>query len=939
MKHHHYNIFSTTMEVLLVRSAFRPKDNNSNIIPKKENNALPTMVNNSHMNSRTRMAPILVVMIAVFNLLLILEMPVVESFVMPRTTKDLRWQPCAAEQQVDTMSTEMLEAKELLESGQAFTVDDKIGSGSYGTVHLLEASQFQSEPTVFVGKRPWRYEDLLLRKDKQKEGDGLATEEKGSKQSKEMKERAQRCLYYWKVEQHCFDKLPTHPQLPPFLGTTKITKVDTTDGDKGKENEKNEWMVFGFVGEIQEETPLPAPTLQDLMRMDVKKSAPAKHELQHITDALGTTSYEETLDTILPSLLTVLDHVHKHKIVHRDVKPANLLIHDSNVLLMDFGSAADLEQTGSGWNKQRVGLENGNRVAVSPVYAAPEIFIDIHEAPTSFDIFSSGLIFCQLMFGYLEERVDAGFRQQLVEDADCDLNVWLNNQLASKLRPVGLDQAIDYLRERPGLWDLLADLLAKEPEKRPSAREVMARWRNIKSRQEEENDEADDGGIDHSFFGMVIEALETCEIPSISRPLHFVATFSRSKSLGLILSEKDNEDDEEEDEDETMEFVSLWKEATKDASPGEVFVKGFIPDGQADELGIFEIGDRLSGIGELPFIYGGFERAVEMLQDQPKGTKNVRLHFDRMSVRSNEAISMKPTDQVAIQIDDRGAWSSKGRRQAQEDTFVLHEIHDAKDRSILMAGVMDGHGGKTASRIVSEDLPGLFSEELVIRDRSRLVCNALEDSWNEICEVYKQQCMKEGECIAEYDPREGILQADTGSNDLTAGTTCSLLVLDETSSELTLLNCGDSRSLVVSEKGKVTFATLDHTPQSEESRLAEGIRNGLDYSLPKCRLSRWSLKVGDYEYAVGRSLEGLFATSKGIVSDPDVSTLTVQAGEILISATDGLWNVMDSNEVANDLFKMRTKNNLSAHDAARTLCSMAVRKGSSDNVSAVVVYL
>jgi serine/threonine protein phosphatase PrpC/serine/threonine protein kinase len=937
MKHHYYDIiFSTTMGVLLVRSAFRPKDNNSNIISKKENKVLTTMVNNSHLNSRTRMALILVVMIAVFNLLLILEMPVVASFVMPRTMKDVRWQPCAAEQQVDNISTEMLEAKELLESGQAFTVDDKIGSGSYGTVHLLEASQIQSKPTIFVGKRPWRYEDLLRRKDKQEDGDGLATEEKGSKQSKEMKERAERCLYYWKVEQHCFDKLPTHPQLPPFLGTTKITKVDTIDGDKGKENDKNEWMVFGFVGEIREETPLAAPTLQDLMRMDVKKSAPAKHELQHITDALGTTSYEETLDTILPSLLTVLDHVHKHKIVHRDVKPANLLIHDSNMLLMDFGSAADLELSGSGWNKQRVGLENGNRVAVSPVYAAPEIFIDIHEAPTSFDIFSSGLIFCQLMFGYLEERVDAGFRQQLVEDADCDLNVWLNNQLASKLRPVGLDQALDYLRERLGLWNLLADLLAKEPEKRPSARTAMARWQNIKSKREEEN-EADDDGIDHSFFGMVIEALETCEIPSISRPLHFVATFARSKSMGLILSEKDNEDNEEEDE--TIEFLSLWKEATKDASPGEVFVKGIVPDGQADELGIFEIGDRLSGIGELPFIYGGFERAVEMLQDQPRGTKNVRLHFDRLSVRSNEAISMKPTDQVEIQIADRGAWSSKGRRQAQEDTFVLHEIHDAKDRSILMAGVMDGHGGKTASRMVSEDLPDLFSEELVIKDRSRLVCNALEDSWNAICEVYKQQCMKEGECIAEYDPREGILQADTGSEDLTAGTTCSLMALDETSSELTLLNCGDSRSLVVSEKGKVNFATLDHTPQSEESRLAEGIRNGLDYSLPKCRLSRWSLKVGDYEYAVGRSLEGLFATSKGIVSDPDVSTLTVQAGEILISATDGLWNVMDSNEVANELFKMRTRNNMSAHDAARMLCSMAVRKGSSDNVSAVVVYL
>ena len=855
-------------------------------------------------------------MIAAFGLLPLLTLPVA-SFVVPTIESTVRFDLCAAEQQIDDLSTE----KEIFESGQTLVVDQNIGSGSYGTVHLLGSQESQAQPTVFVGKRPWNYEELLERKENQQdEEQGSFTKEKRSIQSKEMKERADRCLYYWKVEEHSFDKLPPHPQLPTFLGTKKI--------------DENEWIAFGFVGEIKKGTPFPAPTLQDLMRMDVDESGPAKHELRHIGDVLGTKSYEETLDTIFPSLLTVLNHVHKHNIVHRDVKPANLLIHDSNVLLMDFGSAADLDPIGSGWNKRRVGLENGNRVAVSPVYAAPEIFIDVHEAPTAFDMFSAGLIFCQLLFGYLEERVDAGFRQQLVEDADCDLNIWLNNELASKLRPVGLDQALDYLQARPGLWELLTDVLEKDPTKRPSARKALARWKEIQLKQESDDDA---WNADHSFFGMVVEALETCEIPSISRPLHFVATFSRSQSLGLVLSEKD---EEENDEDfESDEHASLWKEATKDALPGEVFVKGVVPDGQADELGIFEIGDRLSGIGELPLLGGGFEKAVAMLQDQPKATRNVRLHFDRMSVRSNEAISMQPTDQVEIQIADRGAWSLKGRRKAQEDTFIIHEIHDAKDRSVLVSGVMDGHGGKAASKMVSDDLPGLFSEKLVVKDRSRSVSDALEDSWNEICEIYQKQCMEEGECIAEYDAREGILQADTGSEDLTAGTTCSMLALDETSSELTLLNCGDSRSLVISGNGKVKFATMDHTPQSEESRLAEGIRNGLDYSLPKCRLSRWSLKVGDYEYAVGRSLEGLFATSKGIVYDPDVSTLSVQAGEILVSATDGLWNVMDSVEVAIDLFKMRTVHNMSAQDAATTLCTMALRKGSSDNVSAVVVYL
>ena len=913
-------------------------------------------------------------MVAIFALgwLLLTQFPTAESFTLPKTTYPppptdtishlqrrrqtlrIRTELFAVEQK-DHISTESVSNKEAKESFVAakddLSIGKNIGSGSYGTVHLLQSKTKQSTSN-FVGKRPWRYEELLLRKREK------APAEEENVDVVAMKERAERCMYYWRVEQHCFTKLEPHPQLPLFLGTSTTRKDKESDG--------NEWMVFGFVGEIQQdpsgddtmiETPVPAPTMQDLMRLDIKESTLAKHELRNIAKALGTTSYEETLDTILPSLLVVLRHVHKNKIVHRDIKPANLLVHDNNLLLMDFGSAADLEPSsssltrGSGLmssllssKKQRVGLESGNRVAVSPVYTAPEIFIDINDAPTSFDIFSSGLIFCQLLFGYLEDRVDAGFRQQLVDDADCDLNLWLNNLLSSKLRPAGLGQALDYLVERPGLWDLLAEMLSKEPRKRPSARKALQRWQAIQSYRDGENDENENinANNDHSYFSLVVEALETCEIPSISRPLHFVATFSRARSLGLVLSEKDEEaDDSDNDNDndnDNEENQFLWKAATKDSFPGEVFVKDIVTDGQADELGIFEIGDRLSGIGELPFIDGGFEKAVGMLQDQPKATKNVRLHFDRTSVRFNEAIDMKPP-QASIQIADRGAWSSKGRRKAQEDTFILHEIHDATDRSVLVGGVMDGHGGTSASQVVSEVLPSLLSNQLVIKDRSRSVCDALEDSWISICKTYQQNCLDDGECIADYDAMEGILQADTGSKDLKAGTTCSLMALDETSSELTLLNCGDSRSLVVREDGKVKFATLDHTPQSEEERLLQGIQQGLDYSLPKCRLSRWSLKVGDYEYAVGRSLEGVFATSKGIVSDPDLSTLTVQAGELLVSATDGLWNVMDSNEVAMHLYKMRTKNGMSAHDAASTLCSMAIRKGSSDNVSAVVVYL
>lgn len=61
----------------------------------------------------------------------------------------------------------------------------------------------------------------------------------------------------------------------------------------------------------------------------------------------------------------------------------------------------------------------------------------IFRSPLNFDVFSIGLVFCQLLFNLLDDRTDAGFRQQL-EDADYDLDLWLERELQATLRPVSL---------------------------------------------------------------------------------------------------------------------------------------------------------------------------------------------------------------------------------------------------------------------------------------------------------------------------------------------------------------------------------------------------------------------------------------------------------------------------------------------------------------------
>ena len=121
------------------------------------------------------------------------------------------------------------------------------------------------------------------------------------------------------------------------------------------------------------------------------------------------------------------------------------------------------------------------------------------------------------------------------------------------------------------------------------------------------------------------------------------------------------------------------------------------------------------------------------------------------------------------------------------------------------------------------------------------------------------------------------------------------------------------------------------------------IKEGLDYSEPQCSVNQWSLRVGDYQYAVSRSLEGSFATSRGIVSDADISAVSLtelireRSNTMMIIASDGLFERLDNELVGKEAVRMR-KDGLSAKDTAKQLCSLALDKNTSDNVSAVVVF-
>ena len=371
-------------------------------------------------------------------------------------------------------------------------VGSHIGSGSYGTVHTVHRDDEE-----LVAKRSWKLDEIkqLLQDNDEKHWKG----------------RYDRCKYYYDVEKHCCEKLARkpHPGLPTFRGSRK-------------DEEGLEWLVFGKICATSDGKQAnwdPAPSMQDLFDLDLQNHQENPEDrLLNFSTALGVTAPKDSgdreylvriVDTVIEQLLEILVHIHDQEIIHRDVKPANLLVADGKLCLIDFGSAVDLETAGV--FKANIGL--AETVATSPIYAAPELFVDVSmpKSAVNFDCFSAALIFCQILFQYLDERTDAGFFRQLAE-ADYSLDSWLETELSQDVRSTGLEQGLMILAYRPGLWNLLQNMLVAVPRDRYTSQKALREWKKLKTQVETGKSLGKHAKLDSPYLFDVLESFDLCSL-------------------------------------------------------------------------------------------------------------------------------------------------------------------------------------------------------------------------------------------------------------------------------------------------------------------------------------------------------------------------------------------------------------------------------------------
>ena len=188
---------------------------------------------------------------------------------------------------------------------------------------------------------------------------------------------------------------------------------------------------------------------------------------------------------IMQQLLAGIACLHENRIMHRDVKPSNVLLSEGGVLqLCDFGLG----------RLYREGSRQLTPTVVTLIYRAPELHLGLHDYSNKLDVWSVGCIFAELflkfplfrasneaehfqrvcdVLGMPTDETFAGFLQ--LGAAVSAMRGLQRHNRANKLRS---EFAESHCRSAdlmpPSGMSMLQDMLEWNPMMRPSARELLS---------------------------------------------------------------------------------------------------------------------------------------------------------------------------------------------------------------------------------------------------------------------------------------------------------------------------------------------------------------------------------------------------------------------------------------------------------------------------------
>ena len=268
--------------------------------------------------------------------------------------------------------------------------------------------------------------------------------------------------------------------------------------------------------------------------------------------------------------------------------------------------------------------------------------------------------------------------------------------------------------------------------------------------------------------------------------------------------------------------------------------------------------------------------------------------------------------------------SVTGERPYQEDEYFVERGR--------FAALFDGHGGSSVSQYLRQNLYANFQAALPTStqtDQSSIIASALETAFDKV------------------DNEVGSISHWS----FTGSTAVAVMIheLNDATRSIVTANVGDSRA-VLSRNRIAIDLTKDHKPNdSVERERIEGLGGTVDWcgevdsrGFPKENTGVYRINGN---LALSRAI-GDRSERPWVTNAVDIKHYLIDEGEdsFVILATDGLWDVMTSQEVIMFIHEMMDSTPpVHRHELQRSIAKYvvdeALLRGSSDNITVLVLWI
>lgn len=267
-----------------------------------------------------------------------------------------------------------------------------------------------------------------------------------------------------------------------------------------------------------------------------------------------------------------------------------------------------------------------------------------------------------------------------------------------------------------------------------------------------------------------------------------------------------------------------------------------------------------------------------------------------------------------------GSHTDTGPRKSNEDEHIRIDNLPAHLGSLYrwslpssFYAVFDGHGGSEAATYIKNNATRLFFEEADLPESSEINDTFLGELQNS----HRRSFLLADQALAD----DIAVDQSCGTTALTA------LILGQ---HLVVANAGDCRA-VLCRKGVSVQMSQDHRPNylPEQKRVEElGGYVELGYLNGELAVTR---ALGDWYMKLP------FGSTSPLTAEPDIKQIMLtEEDEFLIIGCDGIWDVI-SNQEAVSIVRRGLRSHDDPQKCARELVNQALRRDTSDNLTAIVV--